>query len=88
MVQSELPRMLKINTNIRLTSFAFAALAAVGLSLHYLVTTDWARGLGAVLILAGAIGLLIDGFAEWRALPYTQVLELIAEEHGGPTSRP
>ena len=36
------------------------------------------------MILVGAIGLLIDGFAERREVPYTQMIELIAEEHGGP----
>jgi len=35
------------------------------------------------LILVGAIGLLVDGFAERRAVPYTAALEMIAEQHGG-----
>ena len=85
MVETELPRMEKVNANFKTTFFAFGALAAIGLTLHYLVGADWARGLGAVLILLGAIGLLIDGFAERRAVPYTNALEAIAEgDAGGP----
>ena len=80
--------MQKVNANFRLTLYAFGALAAIGLGLHYLVTTDWARGLGAVLILVGAVGLLIDGFAERRAAPYTKALQSIAEQDNEHPSRP
>lgn len=83
MVSKELPRMHKVNANFRVTFYAFGALAVVGLGLHYLITADWARGLGAVLILIGALGLLIDGFAERRAIPYIEALESIAERTDG-----
>ncbi len=36
--------------------------------------------LGPALILVGAIGFLIDGFAERRAQPYTDALESLAAE--------
>ena len=78
MVQTELPRMEKVNANFKLTFIVFGALAAVGLGVHYLGGPNWGRGLGAVLILVGAIGLLVDGFAERRAVPYTAALEEIA----------
>ena len=80
MVSKELPRMQKVNNNFRTTFYVFGVLAAIGLTLHYLNTT-WGRGLGAVLILIGAIGLLIDGFAERRAAPYTVALEQLAARH-------
>jgi hypothetical protein len=80
MVKDELPRMQKVNKNFRTTFYVMGLLAAIGLALHYLVRADWSRGLGAVLILAGALGLLIDGFAERRAEPYTTALEEIAAQ--------
>ena len=82
MVAKELPRMEKVNSNFRTTFIAFGVLAVLGLALHYLVA-GWGRGLGAVLLLVGAIGLLIDGFAERRALPYTAALQKLAAQHTG-----
>jgi hypothetical protein len=82
MIGKELPRMQKVNTNFRITFFALGVLAAIGLALHYLGGAGWGRGLGSVLILAGAVGLLIDGFAERRAVPYTAALEELAAQHG------
>ena len=37
--------------------------------------SNGARGLGAVLIVVGAIGLLIAGFAERRTVPYIAALD-------------
>lgn len=68
----------KVNANFKLTLFVFGVLAAVGLGVHYLGGPNWGRGLGAALILISAIGLLVDGFAERRAEPYTVALEQIA----------
>jgi hypothetical protein len=42
---------------------------------------DWAHGVGPAIILIGAMGFLIDGFAERRARPYTEALEALAAEH-------
>ena len=84
MVQAELPRMRKVNANFRLTFKVFGVLVALGLVFIYLVRAEWAQGLGSALILAGALGLLIDGFAERRAAPYTTALEEIAEHHQVP----
>ena len=80
MVQKEIPRMQKVNANFRTTYIAFGVLAAAGLAIHYLFGDGWGRGLGAVLILVGALGLLIDGFAERRAVPYTAALEQAATQ--------
>jgi hypothetical protein len=68
----------KVNANFKTTFYAFGALALLGLALHYLAGPGWGRGLGTMLILVGALGLLIDGFAERRAVPYTAALEEIA----------
>jgi hypothetical protein len=81
MVQKELPRIQKVNTNFKVTFIAFGVVAAIGLALIYLVNTDWAKGLGSVLVLVGAIGFLIDGFAERRAVPYTSALVELAKHH-------
>ena len=81
MIKKELPRMEKVNTNFRMTFFIFGAVVALGLLIHYLGGPECGRGLGAVLILAGAIGLLIDGFAERRAVPYTTALEEMALQY-------
>ncbi|GMU59433.1 MAG: hypothetical protein AMXMBFR34_11960 [Myxococcaceae bacterium] len=63
--------------------FIFGAfLLGVGLLLRFAVHADWARGLGPALVLAGAMGLVIDGFAERRAEPYTEALEVLAKENG------
>jgi hypothetical protein len=78
MVQQELPRIEKVNANFKLTFIVFGVLAAVGLIVHYFGGPNWGRGLGAALILISAIGLLVDGFAERRAEPYTVALEQIA----------
>jgi hypothetical protein len=80
MVGKELPRMEKVNANFRTTFYAFGALALLGLVLHYLAGPSWGRGLGTMLILVGALGLLTDGFAERRAEPYTAALEEIAKQ--------
>ncbi len=81
MVREELPRMQKVDANFRATFAAFGVAAAVGLALVYGVRAEWAQGLGSVLVLAGALGLLVDGFASRRAAPYTAALEELAERH-------
>lgn len=74
LAQKELSRMEQVNANFRVTFYALGILATMGLFFHYLAGPEWGRGLGSTLILLGAIGLLIDGFAERRAEPYTAAL--------------
>jgi len=74
LVEKELPRMEAVNANFRVTFYALGILVAAGLLFHYLAGPEWGRGLGSTLMLLGAIGLLIDGFAERRAEPYTAAL--------------
>jgi hypothetical protein len=78
MVRSELPRMRKVAADFRTYFVTFAVLAAAGLLLVTLVQAGWARGLGPALLLGGALGLLVDGFASRRAVPYTAALEQLA----------
>lgn len=74
LVKQELPRMEKVNANFRVTYYVLGLLVAVGLLIHYVGGSGWGRGLGSTLVLLGAIGLLIDGFAERRAAPYMAAL--------------
>lgn len=81
LVQKELSRMEQVNANFRVTFYALGILTAVGLLFHYLAGPEWGRGLGSTLMLLGAIGLLIDGFAERRAEPYTAALVRLKAAH-------
>ena len=81
MVEEELPRMLRVERNFRMTLVAFGVSAAIGLILVFLVGSGWAQGLGSALILAGGLGLVIDGVAMRRAEPYTAMLGELAEQH-------
>jgi hypothetical protein len=80
MLSSELPRMQKVNDNWPVYLGTWTVLLLIGLGLRFGLKADWAHGLGPALILIGALGFLIDGFAERRARPYTQALETLATE--------
>jgi len=83
MLAEEGPRMEKVNANWPRLVMTWAGLVIVGLGLRFAVSADWAHGLGPALVLIGAAGLLIDGFAERRARPYTAALETLAADGGG-----
>lgn len=80
MLADELPRMQKVNANWPIYVGMWTALLLVGLGLRFGLKADWAHGVGPALILIGAMGFLIDGFAERRARPYTEALEALAAE--------
>jgi len=81
MVAEELPRMQKVNDNWPMYIGMWTTLVLVGLGLRFGLKSDWAHGVGPAIILIGAMGFLIDGFAERRARPYTEALEaLVAEQ--------
>lgn len=82
MVADELPRMEKVNANWPRLVATWAVLTLIGLALRFGLQADWAHGLGPALVLIGAAGFLIDGFAERRARPYTAALESIAAQAG------
>jgi hypothetical protein len=81
MVEKELPRMRRVNTNWAIYLSTWTGLVVVGLVLRFALKADWAHGLGPGLMLVGAMGFLIDGFAERRARPYTAALEALAATH-------
>jgi hypothetical protein len=87
MVQKELPRMEQVNRMWPIYVGVWATLVVFGLLLRFALSADWAHGVGPALILVGAFGFLIDGFAERRARPYTAALEALAAEHGLPKTR-
>jgi hypothetical protein len=82
MVAEELPRMRKVNAAWPMYLGTWTVAVLAGLVLRFLVKSDWAHGLGPGLILVGAMGFLVDGFAERRARPYTQALEALAAQAG------
>jgi len=81
MLAEELPRMEQVNANWPMYIKMWTSLVLVGLGLRFGLKADWAHGVGPALILIGAVGFLIDGFAERRARPYTEALEAFAAEH-------
>jgi hypothetical protein len=80
MVNEELARMRRVNESFRLYVMAYVVLTLLGLALRFLLRADWAHGAGAALLLVAALGMMIDGFAERRARPYTAVLERLVAE--------
>jgi hypothetical protein len=78
MVAEELPRMQKVNDSWPIYIGTWTTLVLVGLALRFGLKADWAHGVGPAIILIGALGFLIDGFAERRARPYTAALETLA----------
>jgi predicted membrane channel-forming protein YqfA (hemolysin III family) len=82
MVVKELPRMRKVNANWPMYLGVWAVLVIVGVALRFGLKADWAHGVGPGLILVGALGFLIDGFAERRSRPYTAALEALATQYG------
>lgn len=74
LLSEEIARMDKVNANWPRLIATWAILVVAGLILRFVVDSDWAHGLGPALILAGAVGFMIDGFAERRAQPYTAAL--------------
>lgn len=87
MLAEEIPRMEKVNANWPMLVASWTALVVLGLALRFGIAADWAHGLGPALILIGALGFLIDGFAERRARPYTAALTALATEHSAPVTR-
>lgn len=81
MVGKELPRMQAVNANWPRLITTWATLVILGLALRFAVKADWAHGVGPALILVGALGFFIDGFAERRARPYTAALEAVKRQH-------
>ncbi len=71
---AEIARMDKVLANFHLVLPTLGVIAFGGLVLRFGVSADWAQGLGPILVLIGGLGLLSDGFASRRALPYIAAL--------------
>jgi hypothetical protein len=73
--QVELARMEKVNRAWPVYLVVWAAFGIVGLALRFGTRGDFTQGLGIALVFFSGVGLLVDGFAERRARPYTEALE-------------
>jgi hypothetical protein len=71
----EQARMEKVNKAWPVYLTAWATFTVVGLLLRFALKNEFARGIGIALVFFGGVGMLIDGFAERRAHPYTRALE-------------
>jgi hypothetical protein len=71
----EQARMDKVNKAWPTYLATWATFGVVGLLLRFALKNEFGRGVGTALVFFAGIGLLIDGFAERRALPYTKALE-------------
>lgn len=74
-VAAELPRMEQVNRAWPVYLGTWVTFLVVGIGLRFGLHADWAQGLGIALAFFGGVGLMIDGFAERRARPYTAALE-------------
>jgi hypothetical protein len=73
-LREEQVRMEKVNRAWPVYLAVWAAFGVVGLFLRFATRSDFVQGLGIALVLFGGIGLIVDGFAERRARPYTAAL--------------
>jgi hypothetical protein len=74
-VRAEINRMTKVNGAWHLYLVIWGLLGIAGLLLRFVSSTDFLRGLGIALVFMAGIGLLVDGFAQRRTLPYVNALE-------------
>ncbi|MFO0692007.1 MAG: hypothetical protein U0230_00480 [Polyangiales bacterium] len=73
--REELVRMEKVNRAWPFYLVVWAAFGVVGLLLRFGTRGDFTQGLGIALVFFSGVGLMVDGFAERRARPYTAALE-------------
>jgi hypothetical protein len=73
----EQSRMKKVNANWPRLKLAYAVIIIISLGLILFLNKDWATGLALALILICSILLIVDVFAEKRAIIYTDQIKLI-----------
>ena len=83
-LQAERVRMEKVNRAWPVYLVAWAAFGVVGLALRFATRGDFTHGLGIALVFFSGVGLLVDGFAERRARPYTAALATAAPSTTAP----
>jgi hypothetical protein len=74
-LSQERARMEKVNRAWPVYLAVWAAFGVVGLALRFATKGDFTQGLGIGLVFFCGVCLVIDGFAERRARPYTAALE-------------
>lgn len=72
--EEERVRMEKVNKAWPVYLTAWAAFGVIGLLLRFALQHELLRGVGVALVFFSGVGMLIDGFAERRAIPYTKAL--------------
>jgi hypothetical protein len=77
-IKSEIQRMEKVNQAWPKYLIIWITFGFVGLGLRILTKNDFAQGLGIALVFFSGVTLLIDGFAERRAIKYANNLQLEA----------
>jgi hypothetical protein len=83
-IPEELTRMGKVNRAWPVYLAIWAVFGVVGFALRFGTRGDFTQGLGISLVFFCGVCLLIDGFAERRARPYTAALEA----HASSSNRP
>jgi hypothetical protein len=73
-LQIERARMERVNQAWAKYLVLWAAFGVVGLALRFATRGDFTQGLGIALVFFSGVGLMVDGFAERRALPYAAAL--------------
>ena len=79
-VQSEILRMEKVNGAWPKYLALWILFGVIGLALRVLSKNDFTQGLGIALVFFSGVTLLIDGFAERRAIKYTNELQAEAQK--------
>ena len=80
----ERARMGKVNRAWPVYLAVWAVFGVVGLALRFGTRGDFTQGLGISLVFFCGVCLLVDGFAERRARPYTAALEAHASSSNLP----
>jgi hypothetical protein len=73
----ELPRMQKVNANWVRLEAAWTVLIVGALALLWLVERDWVRGTALGVLVLATTTMVLDVFAERRALVYTNRIEAL-----------
>ena len=79
----EIRRMDKVNRNWPRYVAAYVFMAVLGLGLRLGFRSEFAHGLAAAVVLFAGVGFVIDGFAERRAMVWTETLQQAAYEGQG-----
>lgn len=79
-VQAEIQRMEKVNSAWPKYLALWILFGVIGLTLRVLSKSDFTQGLGIALVFFSGVTLLIDGFAERRAVKYTSHLQAEAQK--------